>query len=87
MEMIGHHRESKHIDTENPCQKLEPIPHPLPPMLVVLPGEFIDSTQKPTPHAPIDAMHNLNFPRRQNLTPIDSCHDFFPIRLSLLDGT
>ena len=76
--MIGHHRESEHINTEDPRQKLQPIAHPLASMLIVLPRELIDPAQKPTPHAPINAMHNLNFTRRQNLTPIDSCHDFFP---------
>jgi hypothetical protein len=78
MEMIRHHRESEHIHTEDPCQKLQPIPHPLPPMLVILPRELIDSAQKSTPDAPTDAMHNLNLARRQNLTPIDSCHDSIP---------
>jgi hypothetical protein len=78
MEMIGHHRKSEHVHTEDSRQKLQPIPHPLPPMLVILPREFIDPAQKSTPHAPIDAMHNLNLARRQNLTPIDSCHHFFP---------
>jgi hypothetical protein len=76
--MIGHHRESEHINTEDPRQKLQPIPHPLPTMFIVLPRELIDSAQKSPPHAPIDAMHNLNLTSRQNLTPIDSCHDFFP---------
>ncbi len=76
--MIRHHRESEHINTEDPRQKLQPIPHPLPPMLIVLSRELIDAAQKSTPHAPIDAMYNLNLTRRQNLTPIDPCHDFFP---------
>jgi hypothetical protein len=47
-------------------------------MLVILPREFIDPAQKSTPDAPIDTMHNLNLARRQNLTPIDSCHDLIP---------
>jgi hypothetical protein len=58
MEMIGHHLESKPIDTEDPRQKLQPIAHPLASMLIVLPRELVDSAQKSTPHATIDAMRN-----------------------------
>ncbi len=57
---------------------------PLPPMLVALPGEFIDAAQKPTPHAPIHTVHNLNLPIRQHLTPIHSRYDSSPVRYCCL---
>jgi hypothetical protein len=41
MQVIRHHRKAENIDAEDSCQKLQPIPHPLPPMLVVLPRELI----------------------------------------------
>ena len=60
---ILHHRETEHIYTEGPRENLQPIPHLLPLMLLVLPRELIDSTQKSTSHVPIDAKYNLNLTR------------------------
>lgn len=57
---------------------------PLPPMLAALPGEVINPAQKPTPHAPICTVHDLNFTFRQHLSPIYPCHARSPIVLNPL---
>jgi hypothetical protein len=43
-------------------------------MVIIFPREFIFPAKKRPPHAPIDAMHDLNLPVRQHIPPIRPSH-------------
>ena len=72
---IRHHRKPQNINPEDSSEKLQPIPNPFTAMLVILSRQLIGPAEKSSPHAPIHAMNHLNLTVRQDVSPIDSCHE------------
>ena len=74
MQVIGHHRESHHIDCKRSGQEFDAFAEPLAAMLAGHASERIDTSQKLSSDTAIDAVHHLNFFIRRDFPPIDSCH-------------
>jgi hypothetical protein len=74
MKVVTHDRIAEHLDPHDSGEKLQPITNQFAAMVIILPGEFIFPAKKRPPHAPIDAMHDLNLPVRQHIPPIRPSH-------------
>jgi hypothetical protein len=72
--MVTHDCITEHLDTHDSREKFQPIANQFSAMVIVFPGEFIFPAKKRPPHAPIDAMHDLNLPIRQHISPIRPSH-------------
>jgi hypothetical protein len=74
MQMVTHHRIGQAVNTEDPGQKLQPLPEPETAVFVRLAGKGIVTAEEGPPHAPLDGVDNLHLPRINGLPPRLSCH-------------
>ena len=74
VELVTHYRIPENFNPHDSRQKFQPLTDEFPTMFVISPGQRILSAEISPPHTSIDAMHHLNFARRQHIPPICPCH-------------
>jgi hypothetical protein len=74
MQMIAHHGKAQNIHCENACKKFQPLTNPFPAVRVILFRLPILAAQMRPADAAVDNMEHLNFPVRNDLSPIDPWH-------------
>jgi hypothetical protein len=74
MQMIAHHSKAQNIHSEHASQKFQTLPDPFSAVRVILFGLPISPAQMRPADTAVDDMENLNFPVRNDLSPIDPWH-------------
>jgi hypothetical protein len=74
MQMIAHHRKAQNIHGKDARQKFQTLANPFSAMRVILFRLPIHPAQMRPADTAVDNMENLNFPIRNDLSPIDPWH-------------
>jgi hypothetical protein len=75
MQMIAHHRKAQNIHCEDACEEFQPLTNPSSAMRVIRFGLPIFPAQMRPADTAVDDMEHLNFPVRNDLSPIDPWHN------------
>jgi hypothetical protein len=87
MQVVRQHGLGQAIDPEDRRQELHPLTNPRSTMLERFPRDHIFATQKRSPDAALDGMHDLDFIRIEVFPTRHSRHDDSPVRtVSFEDG-
>jgi hypothetical protein len=74
VEVVGHHGEAQHIDSEAAGQELQPLFDPELTVVVIDARQGITTAEKASSDTAVDAVKDGDFTRVKDLAPSDTSH-------------